>query len=74
MLSIAPTTTVSSNLMVFEGIKNVNGDPDNSALTGSAGGKAIKEMLAARLITTATFFCFLCSVSWSHSLSNQRQL
>ncbi|XP_069961990.1 uncharacterized protein beat-VI [Bactrocera oleae] len=34
LLSITPPTTISPNLLGLEGSKRINGDPDNSALTG----------------------------------------
>uniref|UniRef100_A0A1I8PS29 Ig-like domain-containing protein n=2 Tax=Stomoxys calcitrans TaxID=35570 RepID=A0A1I8PS29_STOCA len=34
LLSIGPPTTISPNLLGLEGSKRMNGDPDNSALTG----------------------------------------
>ncbi|XP_037953508.1 uncharacterized protein LOC119683748 isoform X2 [Teleopsis dalmanni] len=54
-LSIAPPTTISPNLLGLEGSKRANGDPDNSALTGSA--------THAQPHTLPTMLAVLCSVA-----------
>ncbi|KNC30756.1 hypothetical protein FF38_11772, partial [Lucilia cuprina] len=77
MLSIGPPTTISPNLLGLEGSKHLNGDPDNSALTGGATRIAKTITLTTQLTATANillpvafvFICFLCSSSWSHSVS-----
>ncbi|XP_005176910.1 uncharacterized protein LOC101893062 [Musca domestica] len=48
-LSIGPPTTISPNLLGLEGSKRMNGDPDNSALTGR-GSKQASTFLPLALI------------------------
>ncbi|XP_061396382.1 uncharacterized protein LOC133332014 [Musca vetustissima] len=48
-LSIGPPTTISPNLLGLEGSKRMNGDPDNSALTGT-GSKCTPSFLPLALI------------------------
>lgn len=89
MLSIGPPTTISPNLLGLEGSKRLNGDPDNSALTG--GASRTSTLLSTQLTATATTILLPAALAllysvysscWSHSLkaigkqhqSHRRQL
>ncbi|TMW46019.1 hypothetical protein DOY81_008904 [Sarcophaga bullata] len=64
MLSIGPPTTISPNLLGLEGSKHLNGDPDNSALTGRASKTiSISNIL---LPVALLYLSFVCS-SWRHN-------
>ncbi|XP_036324319.1 uncharacterized protein LOC118737719 [Rhagoletis pomonella] len=53
LLSIAPPTTISPNLLGLEGSKRINGDPDNSALTGGGGSSGSSCSSKKRIGVTA---------------------
>ncbi|XP_054727446.1 uncharacterized protein LOC129237069 [Anastrepha obliqua] len=45
LLSIVPPTTISPNLLGLEVSKRINGDPDNSALTGGGGSNSSSKRI-----------------------------
>lgn len=65
-LSITPPTTISPNLLGLEGSKRINGDPDNSALTGGGDSSHNSRRIGGVFVIVFMAFVALLAVGVCH--------